>query len=439
MIKKINGNAYGVVEYAVSFESEVEQLATTVGQGSVCVVLENTNVYMFDESDATWKLFVGGSNTGEGSGGGVAIDDTTIAKDKTWSSMKIEDYVLTNVGTVWKEIIGQEMIDSTMDGFLREVEILGNAVQNPNDLSDIQHLGVWNEEKQGYEIEITVSNTSNSDDANYEEYRTSIVLPCQLMKVGEVSDILYWDNNKGRYVVEKINTEQLNATSSRRWQDVTNLDEESGTENYCIFIVNDFSSGSADFAYNVFGKVIKDFSTFKKYDGECINPFSIGFRVKIKKSQLETPDLNGFKKWLDQIGGFKVERATDSQLLETNIAEQIKLPTYINTTYIAVNGGIQGSVKAKAPLDGSKVVNALAQENKELKSTNEVQDELINITMLATDEMFMMLEPLLPQASTLQGGNSSIINMYVAMVQRGLKTIDQVPTRYREQVKEILA
>lgn len=439
MIKKINGNAYGVVEYAVSFESEVEQLATTVGQGSVCVVLENTNVYMFDESDATWKLFVGGSNTGEGSGGGVTIDDTTIAKDKTWSSMKIEDYVLTNVGTVWKEIIGQEMIDSTMDGFLREVEILGNTVQNPNDLSDIQHLGVWNEEKQGYEIEITVSNTSNSDDANYEEYRTSIVLPCQLMKVGEVSDILYWNNNKGRYVVEKINTEQLNATSSRRWQDVTNLDEESGTENYCIFIVNDFSSGSVDFAYNVFGKVIKDFSTFKKYDGECINPFSIGFRVKIKKSQLETPDLNGFKKWLDQIGGFKVERATDSQLLETNIAEQIKLPTYINTTYIAVNGGIQGSVKAKAPLDGSKVVNALAQENKELKLTNEVQDELINIIMLATDEMFMMLEPLFPQALTLQGGNSSIINMYVAMVQRGLKTIDQVPTRYREQVKEILA
>ena len=67
MIKKINGNAYGVVEYAVSFENEVEQLPTTVGQGSVCIVLENTNVYMFDESDATWKLFVGGSTTGGGS------------------------------------------------------------------------------------------------------------------------------------------------------------------------------------------------------------------------------------------------------------------------------------------------------------------------------------------------------------------------------------
>lgn len=68
MIKQIGANAYGVVEYAVSFESEVEQLPTAVGQGSVCVVLENTNVYMFDESDDKWKLFVGGSSSGGGSG-----------------------------------------------------------------------------------------------------------------------------------------------------------------------------------------------------------------------------------------------------------------------------------------------------------------------------------------------------------------------------------
>lgn len=32
-----------------------------------------------------------------------------------------------------------------------------------------------------------------------------------------------------------------------------------------------------------------------------------------------------------------------------------------------------------------------------------------------------------------------MVELYVVMVQRGLKTIDQVPTRYREQVKAILA
>ena len=31
-----------------------------------------------------------------------------------------------------------------------------------------------------------------------------------------------------------------------------------------------------------------------------------------------------------------------------------------------------------------------------------------------------------------------MVELYVVMVQRGLKTIDQVPTRYREQVRALL-
>ena len=36
------------------------------------------------------------------------------------------------------------------------------------------------------------------------------------------------------------------------------------------------------------------------------------------------------------------------------------------------------------------------------------------------------------------GGNNKMVDMYVAMVVRGLKTIDEVPSRYREEVKQIL-
>ena len=32
-----------------------------------------------------------------------------------------------------------------------------------------------------------------------------------------------------------------------------------------------------------------------------------------------------------------------------------------------------------------------------------------------------------------------MIELYVVMVQRGLRTIDQVPARYRKQVEELLA
>lgn len=54
MIKKIGGNAYGVVEYACSTENEVAKLPTLVGQGSTCIVIETGNVYMFNGEDASW-------------------------------------------------------------------------------------------------------------------------------------------------------------------------------------------------------------------------------------------------------------------------------------------------------------------------------------------------------------------------------------------------
>ena len=61
MIKKINGNAYGVVEYAVSTEEEVAQLPHLVAQGSTCIVIATANVYMFDEEDLSWHSLVDGT------------------------------------------------------------------------------------------------------------------------------------------------------------------------------------------------------------------------------------------------------------------------------------------------------------------------------------------------------------------------------------------
>lgn len=80
----------------------------------------------------------------------------------------------------------------------------------------------------------------------------------------------------------------------------------------------------------------------------------------------------------------------------------------------------------------AKNIDGLTLENK-------AQDELINISMLATDEIFTMIEPLLAQTVNIIKGGSKMIDLYVAMVMRGLKTIDGVPVRYREEVKRILA
>ena len=87
----------------------------------------------------------------------------------------------------------------------------------------------------------------------------------------------------------------------------------------------------------------------------------------------------------------------------------------------------------------------LENENEEIKEVNNTQDILIDTTMMATDEVYTMLEPILEMMpmtmsidGEMKGGSSKMVDMYVAMVQRGLKTIDQVPTRYREEVSRIL-
>ena len=88
-----------------------------------------------------------------------------------------------------------------------------------------------------------------------------------------------------------------------------------------------------------------------------------------------------------------------------------------------------------------KIEPSLEEKIKELEEENKTQDTLINTTMLATDELYTMIEPILetvPQTMSVERSTSKMVDMYVCMVQRGLKTIDQVPTRYREEVSRIL-
>ena len=57
MIKKVGGNAYGVVEFILSSVTEVDDLPKggLVAQGSTAFVIENSSVYMYDEEANEWK------------------------------------------------------------------------------------------------------------------------------------------------------------------------------------------------------------------------------------------------------------------------------------------------------------------------------------------------------------------------------------------------
>ena len=77
----------------------------------------------------------------------------------------------------------------------------------------------------------------------------------------------------------------------------------------------------------------------------------------------------------------------------------------------------------------------------EIEKINNVQDELIDVSLFAIDEMFCIIEPLLSNVMKVEfniKGVNKMIDMYVAMIIRGLKTIDEIPLRYRDEVENVL-
>lgn len=102
--------------------------------------------------------------------------------------------------------------------------------------------------------------------------------------------------------------------------------------------------------------------------------------------------------------------------------------------YLGINSNINDFEEVADSNIDEKLITKITEIDKE----NLIQNELIDISLLATDEMFMMLEPLLEAVQINERGMSKMVDMYVAMIMRGLKTIDEVPLRYREEVRLIL-
>ena len=194
---------------------------------------------------------------------------------------------------------------------------------------------------------------------------------------------------------------------------------------------------------------------FYKYANIDCEHFYFGSKIAIfiSKIKLATIDVDGFKQWLSQNPTTIYYELAEPII--TELDETLQLKSYDGTTHITSDNYLLPITSAKIPSNVQAVVSSLINENKELteevstlsveneelKQTNEIQDELIDINMCATDEMYVLLEPLLEQSistMSLEREVSKMVDLYVAMIQRGLKTIEQVPERYREQVREVL-
>lgn len=94
------------------------------------------------------------------------------------------------------------------------------------------------------------------------------------------------------------------------------------------------------------------------------------------------------------------------------------------------------------PITLEEQVEILQEENKNLKTEQEQQNEEILVNMLANTEMFEMILGMMPMTlskdKTKNNGGNSMIEVYVTLIIKGVKTIEDVPLVIREQVIERL-
>ena len=167
----------------------------------------------------------------------------------------------------------------------------------------------------------------------------------------------------------------------------------------------------------------RDFFTETIYLGKNDSPDNyeeVGRDVWKHFVKEENPDINELK-----------ARTEDLQSSVSNLQEET---TILNETQL-MNGEIDNIIMEA------------------ITDSDEKHEALTDVMLCAIDEVFMMLDPLISVSEEVvmsmensdQLGEllnkevSKMVELYVVMVQRGLKTIEQVPARYREQVRELLA
>ena len=82
----------------------------------------------------------------------------------------------------------------------------------------------------------------------------------------------------------------------------------------------------------------------------------------------------------------------------------------------------------------------LSDMKENIEKTNSQNEMDINTILMAVDGMFSMFEPMLdliPNVMSVADNQQyqPFINFYVCMIQKGLKTIDDIPDRFKEDVR----
>ncbi|MDM0789937.1 hypothetical protein QTI26_14395 [Clostridium perfringens] len=194
-----------------------------------------------------------------------------------------------------------------------------------------------------------------------------------LRGINDISDEL----NSLRNIAIK-RTEKRTLTGNESWQPSSELQDE-----FICFYIN-FPSTTATTPILCNNFIQKP--TMEK-NVECITNNGGGnstIRIKIKKSKLETQDVEGFKKWLKENPTTIYYELAEP--IEITLNENINLKTFEERTYVSFENSISGTSSFKAPVNAAATISRLNRENRALEEENKnLRQDFESTTLKLTD------------------------------------------------------
>ena len=315
-------------------------------------------------------LELGGLNTTTGD---ISVDNT---KFRSKNYIKIKPNMDINIKMYTQDLVVNSIFEydanlkfiknispgTALSSNCAYIKVQGRHTTNGTDITSILNNNVALQIEEG-----TVATPYEP----YQENKCDILLPCQLEKVGDVSDRLYYDDVEKAWCIEK-NIETIVLNGSETWLRFASWD----TTNTMAFYL-DYN------AYKVYNKDIAkkgytecksnlfNYSTREDFvdliDKEKIvmygrhaEPFTCSPQISILKSKLPTQDVIGFKTWLSENPTLVKYQLATPQKIVLPLDTQIALNSFFGTTHIYMESGeVEGTIKCKIPKSLGATVQSL--------------------------------------------------------------------------------
>ena len=195
----------------------------------------------------------------------------------------------------------------------------------------------------------------------YQENKCDILLPCQLEKVGDVSDRLYYDDVEKAWCIEKniVDFSKI----PKNWSTRTN---DSGLLTFECNISKPYGDVNGNKLQIICSKLVgKDYNTIynnpsiegigvKNYDTNLV------VRINISASKLISQDMNGLVDYLEDATFKTFYYDTTPQKIVLPLSIQIALNSFFGTTHVYMESGeVEGTIKCKIPKSLGATVQSL--------------------------------------------------------------------------------